>query len=110
MGVFKTLRGMSPANLELAQKQFFDTTFKLLGYVAKSDGRVSEAEIAQAEALFRQLRMTPEQRQSAIEQFQNGARAGFDPAATVRVFCGWVGSAAAGPADTVCLSCQYGLS
>lgn len=91
MGVFKTLRGMSPANLELAQKQFFDTTFKLLGYVAKSDGRVSEAEIAQAEALFRQLRMTPEQRQSAIEQFQNGARAGFDPAATVRVFAAGLG-------------------
>lgn len=91
-GLWQALQAASPENLARIQKQFFDTTFTLLGYVAKSDGRVSEAEIAQAEALFRQLRLTPSQRQSAIQRFQSGAEPGFDPGATVQAFATRVGS------------------
>ena len=66
--------------------QFFETTFTLLGFVAKADGRVSEAEVAQTEALFAQLRLNAAQRRSAIEHFKRGATAGFDPAPTVAKF------------------------
>ncbi|MDG0992281.1 MAG: co-chaperone DjlA [Luminiphilus sp.] len=90
-GLWQALQAASPDNLARSQKQFFDTTFTLLGYVAKSDGRVSEAEIAQAEALFRQLRLNPTQRNAAIQHFREGAEPGFDPAATVTAFAGRVG-------------------
>jgi DnaJ like chaperone protein len=62
------------------QQEFFDTTFVMLGYIAKADGRVSETEIAQAEAMFAQLRLTPSQREGAIKRFKRGAEATFDPA------------------------------
>ncbi len=90
-GLWQALQAASPENLARVQKQFFDTTFTLLGYVAKADGRVSEAEIAQAESLFRQLRLNPAQRQNAILRFKEGAEAGFDPAATVAAFAERVG-------------------
>ncbi len=90
-GLWQALQAASPENLARVQKQFFDTTFTLLGYIAKSDGRVSEAEIAQAEALFQQLRLNPAQRQAAIQQFHRGAEPGFDPASTVAAFAGRVG-------------------
>ena len=38
--------------VSIMRAQFFETTFTLLGFVAKADGRVSEAEIAQTEALL----------------------------------------------------------
>ena len=66
--------------------QFFETTFTLLGFVAKADGRVSEAEIAQTEALFTQLRLTAAQRRTAIERFKTGSASGFDPAPTIERF------------------------
>jgi len=90
-GLWQALQAASPDNLAQMQKQFFATTFTLLGYVAKADGRVSEAEIAQAEALFRQLRLGPQQRQDAIARFKKGAEAGFDPAGTIRAFTERVG-------------------
>ena len=90
-GLWQALQAASPENLARLQRQFFDTTFVLLGYIAKSDGRVSEAEIAQAEVFFRQLRLNPSQRQAAIQRFQEGAKPGFDPAATVRAFASNLG-------------------
>lgn len=90
-GLWQALQAASPEALARVQQQFFDTTFTLLGYVAKADGRVSEAEIAQAESLFAQLRLNPRQRQSAIEKFRVGAQAGFDPAETVAAFANAVG-------------------
>ncbi len=90
-GLWQALQAASPENLARSQKQFFDATFTLLGYVAKSDGRVSEAEIAQAEVLFRQFRLNPTQRNSAIQHFREGAEPGFDPAATVTAFAERVG-------------------
>lgn len=85
-GLWQALQAASPAALAGVQRQFFDTTFTLLGYVAKADGRVSEAEIAQAESLFRQLRLNPSQRQAAILRFREGAQPGFDPEKTVTAF------------------------
>ncbi len=90
-GLWQALQAASPEGLALVQRQFFDTTFTLLGYIAKADGRVSEAEIAQAESLFRQLRLNPTQRQSAILRFKEGSADGFDPEATVSAFANKVG-------------------
>ena len=90
-GLWQALQAANPENLARMQKQFFATTFTLLGYVAKADGRVSEAEIAQAEGLFQQLRLNPAQRQDAIQRFKQGAEAGFDPRATITAFTSAIG-------------------
>jgi DnaJ like chaperone protein len=68
------------------QRSFFETCFLLLGYIAKADGRVSQAEIDHTEALFRQLRLNPEQRKEAIGLFKQGSAPGFDPAPVVARF------------------------
>jgi len=68
------------------QQEFFDTTFVMLGYIAKSDGRVSESEIQQAEAMFAHLRLTSSQRASAIKLFKYGAEHNFDPSVELLKF------------------------
>jgi DnaJ like chaperone protein len=90
-GLWSALQAASPEGMAAVQRQFFDTTFTLLGYIAKADGRVSEAEIAQAESLFAQLRLNPSQRSAAIEKFKLGSQADFDPQATVAAFAAKVG-------------------
>lgn len=61
-----------------AQQVFFETTFRILGYLAKADGRISEAEVAQAESFFSQLGLSGEHRREAIGLFKEGAAADFD--------------------------------
>jgi DnaJ like chaperone protein len=85
-GLWRALQLSGPDAVHIMRAQFFETTFSLLGFIAKSDGRVSEAEIAQTEALFAQLRLSAEQRRTAIAHFKDGAAADFDPAATVSRF------------------------
>jgi DnaJ like chaperone protein len=57
---------------------FFETAFLLLGHLAKADGRVSEAEIGQAEALMTKMSMSGDRRKQAITDFQLGSSAEFD--------------------------------
>lgn len=57
---------------------FFRTTFELVGHVAKSDGRVSEAEIDAARGLMNDLRLSPSEIAAAIECFRMGKSAAFD--------------------------------
>jgi DnaJ like chaperone protein len=56
----------------LARRVFFKTTFMIMGYIAKSDGRVSEKEIQAARNAMVQLRLRPEQRMMAIQYFNQG--------------------------------------
>ncbi len=81
-GLARTLGLGSPGALARARQTFFDTSFQLLGHMAKADGRISEEEIAGAEALMRQLGIQGAQREEAIARFREGAAAGFelDPA------------------------------
>lgn len=67
----------SPEHLAEVQKVFFDTSFQLLGQLAKADGRVSEEEIAHAEEIMRHLGANEEQRQQAIALFKQGAGPDF---------------------------------
>jgi DnaJ like chaperone protein len=61
--------------------QFFRAAFRVMGHVAKADGRVSEQEIAAARAVMSDLRLTPPQVQAAIEYFTAGKQAEFNLAA-----------------------------
>lgn len=76
-GLARSMGLANPGRLLQAQKTFFETSFLLLGHVAKADGRVSEQEIAQAEALMRQLGITGAQRDAAIALFKQGSAADF---------------------------------
>jgi len=57
---------------------FFRTTFELMGHVAKSDGRVSEAEIGAARRLMQELNLGPREVELAIDCFRAGKAAGYD--------------------------------
>ncbi len=61
-----------------AQKIFFKTTFQVMGYIAKSDGLVTEEEIAQARAIMRQLNLNEAQKKAAIEAFTEGKQPEFN--------------------------------
>ncbi len=70
---------------------FFRTTFELMGHVAKSDGRVSEAEIDAARRMMRELRLAPEDVASAIACFRAGKSQAYNFEASVerlREACG----------------------
>lgn len=65
------------AERQEVQEAFFQTCFRLLGKLAKADGRISEEEIAQAEALMAQMGLSPDNRKRAIALFKEGAAADF---------------------------------
>lgn len=71
---------------ERVQTAFFTTTFLLMGYMAKADGRVTESEIAAAQYIMQQMQLTPEQKKTAIELFNKGKSTEFDLEAVVTQF------------------------
>lgn len=58
--------------------EFFRTTFELMGHVAKSDGRVSEAEIDAARRLMHELRLGQREISVAIDCFRAGKSPAYD--------------------------------
>lgn len=60
------------------QQIFFSSTFTIMGFVAKSDGRISENEIQAAKAVMSRLNLNPSMRKEAIELFNLGKQADFD--------------------------------
>ena len=58
--------------------QFFRSAFRVMGHVAKSDGRVSEREIAAARAVMSDLRLTGPQVRMAIDYFNGGKQPEFN--------------------------------
>lgn len=67
---------------------FFSTVFALLGHLAKADGRVSEKEIAHAEALMARFGIRGEKREHAIASFKSGSSADFDLGKLLHEFTG----------------------
>jgi DnaJ like chaperone protein len=63
--------------LEIGER-FFTATFEVMGFVAKSDGRVSEAEIAAARKVMAELRLDGVQVHAAIAHFTRGKKVDFD--------------------------------
>jgi len=58
--------------------RFFRATFRVMGCLAKSDGRISEREIAAARAVMSELRLDGAQTQQAIACFTEGKQPQFD--------------------------------
>jgi DnaJ like chaperone protein len=59
------------------QRLFFETTFTIMGHLAKADGHISKEEVAEAENLIQRLGLTPEHREEAIAFFKQGAESDF---------------------------------
>jgi DnaJ like chaperone protein len=68
---------------------FVEPLFAFAGALSKSDGRVSEPEIAATEALMARLRLDPVQRRAAIARFGAGKQPGFDPGAAITELRAW---------------------
>lgn len=66
------------------QQVFFDSTFGIMGYIAKSDGRVSEQEITAARQIMAQLGITGAAKERAIKCFYHGKSAAFDLNTTIQ--------------------------
>jgi len=72
------VRIATPNGAASISSEFFRTTFEVMGYVAKSDGRVSEAEIDAARRLMQELNLGSEDISAAIAYFRTGKSAGYD--------------------------------
>ena len=71
-------RVATPNGSTSISSEFFRTTFEIMGYVAKSDGRVSEAEIDAARRLMQELNLGAADVSAAIACFRTGKSAGYD--------------------------------
>jgi DnaJ like chaperone protein len=72
------VRVATPNGSTSISSEFFRTTFEIMGYVAKSDGRVSEAEIDAARKLMQELNLGTADVSAAIACFRTGKSAGYD--------------------------------
>jgi len=70
---------------------FIEPLFAFAGALAKSDGRVSEPEIAAAESLMARLRLDTAKRRAAIERFNIGKGAEFPPELAINDLKRWCG-------------------
>ena len=59
-------------------EHFFRSAFRVMGHVAKADGRVSEQEIAAARAVMTDLRLNEFQVRTAIDHFNSGKQPEFN--------------------------------
>jgi DnaJ like chaperone protein len=57
---------------------FFRAAFTVMGHVAKSDGRVSEQDIAAARRIFRQFNLGDADTRAAMQFYTEGKQGGFD--------------------------------
>ncbi|MBS0583688.1 MAG: co-chaperone DjlA [Proteobacteria bacterium] len=75
--IFDRSIGSFGGTIETAPLSFVAPLFGLAGAIAKSDGRVSEAEIVATEQLMLRLQLSPELRNVAIGQFTAGKQPGY---------------------------------
>ena len=68
----------SSANIDRIRHSFFETTFLLLGYLAKADGRISQSETDYADRIISQMALGTEHRRQAVELFRQGAGSAFE--------------------------------
>ncbi len=89
--VFDNLRYSQRKHATPEAGGFIGPLFTLLGAVAKSDGRVSEQEIAIAERLMTRMGLDAEQRRQAVASFNVGKQPEFDVTPTIAALRNWVG-------------------
>lgn len=66
-----------PVNVEKIQSAFFTATFSMMGYIAKSDGRVTQHEISVARDVMQQMHLNAQQKKVAMKLFGQGKQSGF---------------------------------
>ena len=71
-------------DLAAVRATFFRTAFSVMGHVAKSDGRVSEQDIAAARGIFRQFHLNDADTRAAMQFYGAGKDPGYDVAAALR--------------------------
>lgn len=59
------------------QKIFFETTFSVMGHIAKADGRVTEQEVNMARLLMREMQLSKDQKLLAKKLFNEGKESSF---------------------------------
>jgi DnaJ like chaperone protein len=64
-------------NPEALKHLLHQTTFTVMGFLAKADGRVSPREIQAAENIFAHFNLSPSAREDAIRLFNSGKSEGF---------------------------------
>lgn len=69
--------GFDPQKKAEVERAFFTAVFPLMGHLAKSDGRVSEAEIQGTEQIFAKMGLDDAGRAEAISLFKSGAAPDF---------------------------------
>jgi DnaJ like chaperone protein len=62
----------------IVRATFFRAAFTVMGHVAKSDGRVSEQDIAAARRIFRQFNLGEADTRAAMRFYTEGKQPGFD--------------------------------
>ena len=72
------IENFSGANQEEIQAAFFAATFSIMGRLAKSDGQVSRVEIQVAQDTMSKMQLSDEQRQAAMNLFNQGKQEDFD--------------------------------
>jgi DnaJ like chaperone protein len=79
IGLFNKLfqKSVTPQSQQV-QHVFFDSTFSVMGYLAKADGRVSESEIRAAEQIMQQMELNADMKREAIRLFNEGKQANFN--------------------------------
>jgi DnaJ like chaperone protein len=70
----------SPAVIRM---EFFRATFEIMGNLAKSDGRVSEAEIGAARTIMQEFSLNHQETASAMGYFRSGKLPSFAPQASI---------------------------
>ncbi|HAS29894.1 MAG TPA: co-chaperone DjlA, partial [Alcanivorax sp.] len=83
---FNPFRPYRPGEREEVQEALFSAVFSIMGHLAKADGRVSEQEIGQAEAIMSRMQLNDEQRRRAQEAFRHGKDDDFPLDRTVAEF------------------------
>lgn len=77
-------RRMPPEASVDRQRLFFETTFLVMGHLAKVDGRVTEIEIEAARSVMRRMRLKEPEMRLAMELFTTGKSADFAVTEQVR--------------------------
>jgi DnaJ like chaperone protein len=62
---------------KLVQKVFFESTFSVMGHIAKADGHVSKQEINMAKLMMKEMRLNSQQREIAKHLFNEGKQIHF---------------------------------
>ena len=66
-----------PGEQQRVQAAFFTATFSIMGYIAKSDGQVTNDEIASCKSIMDQMQLDQSQRAAAIKLFNEGKKPDF---------------------------------